>query len=74
MEADETEALRDELARLEAAAPLRVRETARYLEIERRMLALEAEALIKRAREALQMSGGRSLHPRVAAIRSQDTP
>ncbi|MDO9364656.1 MAG: hypothetical protein Q7T60_17140 [Sphingopyxis sp.] len=44
----EIEILQAELDRLEAAAPLSARETARYLELERRLLALEgALATIK---------------------------
>lgn len=39
------EELRAELDRLEAAAPLSVRELAYYLEAERKMLALEAAAI-----------------------------
>lgn len=41
----EIAALRAELDRLEAAAPLSARETARYLEVEARLLELEAVAL-----------------------------
>ena len=41
----EREALHDELARLEAAAPLSARETVRYLQVERRLLALDAAAI-----------------------------
>ena len=36
--------LRDSIARLEAAAPLTARETAIYLDLERRLMALEAAA------------------------------
>jgi len=39
--ANEKAALLAEISQLEAAAPLSARETARYLEVERRLLALE---------------------------------
>lgn len=41
----EIERLEDELALLEAAAPLSARETAHYLDVERRLILLQAAAI-----------------------------
>jgi hypothetical protein len=44
---EEIARLRADIARLEAAAPLSARETAVYLDLERRLMALEAAAIRK---------------------------